>query len=174
MLYQSDITTPVSFALVLVRLLAAAWFGLNHLLTISGVLLAVWQSTCAGKTVRNAALAAFMLDTKAVLESDTGGFRNVLDLNEKDAHHRIKLVVSSEKGGTYRHPRLVPEMPDPEEEVDMRLNDFADKPDSSAASRENFRGHGGSISALRYGIALDNPNTSTSYTLRCTPLHSLQ
>jgi hypothetical protein len=50
----------------------------------------------------------------------------------------IKLVVSSEKGGTYHHPRLVPEMPDAEEEVYMRLNNFAGKPDSSAASRETF------------------------------------
>lgn len=104
MLYQSDITTLVSFALVLVQLLAAAWFELNHLLTISSVLLAIWQSTCAGKTVRNAAQAALMLDTKPILESGTSGFCNVLELNEKDAHRRIKLVVSSEEGGTYHHP----------------------------------------------------------------------
>ena len=65
MLYHSDITTLVSFALVLVRLLAAAWFALNHLLTVSGVLLAIWQSTCAGKTVRRMVLAALMLDTKS-------------------------------------------------------------------------------------------------------------
>jgi hypothetical protein len=65
MLYHSDITTLVSFALVLVRLLAAAWFALNHLLTVSGVLLAIWQSTCAGKTVRRVVLAALMLDTKS-------------------------------------------------------------------------------------------------------------
>jgi hypothetical protein len=96
MLYHSDITTLVLFALVLVRLLAAAWFGLNHLLTVSGVLLAIWQSTCAGKTVRSVVLAALMLDTKS---HSTSGFCNVLDLSEKDAHRRIKLVVSSEKGG---------------------------------------------------------------------------
>src|SRR5436309_11425530 len=69
MLYQSDITTLVSFALVLVRLLAAAWFGLNHLLAVLGVLFAIWQSTCAGRTVRNVVLAALMLDTKAILEA---------------------------------------------------------------------------------------------------------
>jgi len=79
-----------------------------------------------------------MLNTKVILESDTGGFCNVLELNEKDVHRRIKLVVSSEKGGTYHHPRLVPEIPDMEEEVYMRLNDFAGQPDSSAASCQTF------------------------------------
>ena len=49
-----------------------------------------------------------MLDAKAILESGTSGFCNVLELNEKDAQRRIKLVVLSEKGGTYHHPRLVP------------------------------------------------------------------
>jgi len=58
--------------------------------------------------VRNVALAALMLDAKAILESGTSGFCNVLELNEKDAQRRIKLVVLSEKGGTYHHPRLVP------------------------------------------------------------------
>src|ERR1700722_2155844 len=60
------------------------------------------------------------------LESDISGFYNILELNE------IKLVVSSEKGGTYHHPHLVSEMRDTEEEVYTRLNDFASKPESSA------------------------------------------
>jgi hypothetical protein len=113
------------------------WFGLNHLLTISGVLLAVLQSACAGKTVRNPALAALMLDTKAVLESDTSGFCNALELNKKDAHRRIKLVVSSEKSATYHHPRLVLDIRD-SEEVYMRLEDFTGEPGSAGASRETF------------------------------------
>jgi hypothetical protein len=73
------------------------------------------------------------------LESDISGFYNILELNEKYAHRRIELVVSSEKGGTYHHPQLVSEMRDTEEEVYMRLNDFAGKPESSAASRETFK-----------------------------------
>jgi hypothetical protein len=55
-------------------------------LTISGVLLATRQSTCAGKTARNTALAVPMLDTKASLESGTSSFCDALEVNEKDAH----------------------------------------------------------------------------------------
>lgn len=82
-------------------------------------------------------LAALLLDTKAVLESDTGGFCNALELNKKDAHRRIKLVVSSEKSATYHHPRLVPDIRDSEEAY-MRLEDFTGMPGSAGASRETF------------------------------------
>jgi hypothetical protein len=79
-----------------------------------------------------------MLDTKASLGSDTGGFCNALELNKKDAHRWIKLVVSSEKGGSYHHSCLVTEMLDTEEEVYMRLKDFAGKPGFSAVARETL------------------------------------
>jgi hypothetical protein len=115
-----------------------SWFALNRLLTVSGVLLAILQSTCAGKTVRNPALAALLLDSKAVLESDSDGLCNALELNRNDAHRRIKLVVSSEKYGAYQHPRLVPDLPNTTEEDYMPLKNFAAKPGSSGVPRETF------------------------------------
>ncbi len=101
-------TIPVLVAHV-ARWRMLTWLGLNALLTISGILLAVLQSTCSGKTVRDPAMTALLLDSKAVLDSDADGLCNTGFLSKNDANCRIRLLVSSEIDGAYHHPRLVPD-----------------------------------------------------------------
>jgi hypothetical protein len=53
-------------------------------------------------------------------------------LSQTRKMHTIGSSWSSRlESGTCHHPRLVPEIPGAEEEVYMRLKDFAGKPDSA-------------------------------------------
>jgi hypothetical protein len=85
-----------------------AWFGINALLTVSGVVLVYLQGSCQGKTIRNTTLTPLVLDASAVLRRDTSGLCNAVDLNKQDESLRLRLVVSKNETH-YSHPAIVPE-----------------------------------------------------------------
>jgi hypothetical protein len=92
-----------------------AWFGINALLTISGVFLVYLQGKCLGKTVRDTTLTPLMLDSSAVLRRDASGLCNAVALNRQDQSLRLRLVVSKDKMH-YTHPVIVPEEEEEEED----------------------------------------------------------
>lgn len=81
------------------------WLGLNAVLTISGLLLALLQKRCQHKTVRDPATAALLLDTTALLDQDTTGLCNAITLRKEDKSLRLRLQMSNQDG-LYDHPRV--------------------------------------------------------------------
>lgn len=83
----------------------ALWFGLNAVLPISGVLLALLQKRCQHKAVRDPSTAALLLDTTALLDQDTTGLCNAATLRKGDKSLRLRLQMP-DHGGLYNHPRI--------------------------------------------------------------------
>ena len=67
----------------------ATWFGLNVVLTISGLLLASLQTRCQHKVVRDPATAVLLLDTTALQDQDTTGLCNAVTLRKEDKSLRL-------------------------------------------------------------------------------------
>lgn len=101
------------------------WLATNMLLVISGILLLSYQVTCDGKTVNDSVVAAMMTDSSEVIESDSTGLCNAMDVGQGHGKTQLKLrlQVSGSKpvGGVqmtshpharqdhvYVHPKLVP------------------------------------------------------------------
>ena len=81
------------------------WFGLNAVLTVSGILLALLQKHCQHKAVRNPAIAALLLDTTALLDQDTTGLCNAVTLRKEDKSLRLRLQIQNHDV-VYEHPRI--------------------------------------------------------------------
>lgn len=90
------------------KLRIAVWFALNAVLPISGILLAFLQRRCRHKAVRDPAIAALLLDTTALLDQDTNGLCNAVDLQKEDRSLRLRLLLQmpSNHGELYHHPRI--------------------------------------------------------------------
>lgn len=97
------------------------WLGINALFLLSGLLLLVLQSTCEGKTVNDPVVAALMLDSSGVIESDVTGLCNATDLGQSkgdaDAKLKLFLQMNGRNSGTgapllgpsgHMHPKLMP------------------------------------------------------------------
>jgi hypothetical protein len=85
---------------------AWTWLGINALLTVSGILLAVLQSQSQAKTVRNPVISALLLDTSRIIQHDTRGLCNAVDIDKADGRLRLRLVVPGNDGSCYRHAYL--------------------------------------------------------------------
>lgn len=108
-LLPTKISTPYSVLIARVTTWrVCAWLGLNLVLTISGLLLAVLQKNCQNKTVRDPALAALMLDTSALLSQDSTGLCNAVALRKGDNALRLRMEIPN-SNARYRHARLIPD-----------------------------------------------------------------
>lgn len=103
---ETEISTP--YPVLVARIITwrvLAWFGLNLMLSLSGVLLAILQKSCQNKTIRNPVLAAIMLDTSAILGRDSDGLCNSVSLQKGDDSLRLRIKLSK-KYENYEHPRI--------------------------------------------------------------------
>lgn len=109
-----DITAPTTTLRRPVAVLVASvskwrvwtWLVVNALLTVSGVLVAVLQSSSLAKTVRDPVVLALMVDNSHVLARDTSGLCNAQRIDKMDEKLRLKLVVPESEGTIYRHAYL--------------------------------------------------------------------
>jgi hypothetical protein len=102
----TEVSTPYPILIAkVITWRVSTWFGLNTILTISGLLLAHLQRYCENKTIRNPALAALMLDTSAILRQDANGLCNAVFLRKCDESLRLRIKVS-EGNMNYEHPRV--------------------------------------------------------------------
>jgi len=85
---------------------AWTWFGINALLTVSGILLVISQSRSRVKMVRNPMIYALLLDSSRVIRHDRRGLCNAVDADKTDGRLRLRLVVPRETGLSYRHAYL--------------------------------------------------------------------
>ncbi|KAJ4303691.1 hypothetical protein N0V90_002592 [Kalmusia sp. IMI 367209] len=85
---------------------AWTWLGVNALLTVSSILLAVLQSQSQAKTVRDPVISALLLDTSHIIQHDRRGLCNAVDADKTDGQLRLRLIVPRKAGSLYRHAYL--------------------------------------------------------------------
>ena len=85
-----------------------AWFGLNLLLTVAGLILMWLQSRCYGKTVRDFTLAAILMDPQEILRQDESGICSAVAISTQDKSlGALKLVEEPADTPRWHHHRLV-------------------------------------------------------------------
>jgi hypothetical protein len=106
-------TTGVSIAQDVIRASVSAprmyaWFGLNLLLTVAGLILMWLQSRCYGKTVRDFTLAAILMDPQEILRQDEIGICSAVTISKQDKSlGALRLVEEPADTPRWHHHRLV-------------------------------------------------------------------
>ncbi|KAF4992032.1 hypothetical protein FDECE_13839 [Fusarium decemcellulare] len=69
------------------------WLGINLLLVVSGLFLAVIQSSCNAKTINDPVIATIMMDSSEVIIEDKSGLCNATDIGRGHGNADMKLLL---------------------------------------------------------------------------------